>query len=87
MESLLLPVEFIGSILAYVVSAVVLFNVFLRPFLYKMEIQLTRDLFFRLTDQGEFLFSKIIVYSPSNMMITDFNFKLNCHKKGKRNTS
>ena len=82
MENLFNFIELIGGALASIIAILVFFKMVIFPFFIKLNVQLTKDLFFRLTDLGEFFFPKVIVYAPINIQIIDCVFEL----KGKKDT-
>ena len=82
MESFFKSIELIGGALASIIIIIVFFKIIVVPFFIRLEVQLIKDLFFRLTDLGEFFFSKVIVYAPFNIQIIDCSFEL----KGKKDT-
>ena len=81
-ESLLNLFEPIGGILASLLTIIVFVKIVIVPFFYKLEIQLTKDLFFRLVESGEIFFARVVVHAPINIQIINFNFEL----KGKKET-
>ncbi|MDE0092246.1 MAG: hypothetical protein OXN83_03045 [Oligoflexia bacterium] len=82
MEDLFKLIELVGGTLASIITILVFFKIVIFPFFVRLEVQLTKDLFFRLTDLGEIFFPRVIVYAPINIQIIDCIFEL----KGKKDT-
>ena len=82
MEPFFKYIELVGGALASIITIIVFFKIVVLPFFVKLQIQLTKDLFFRLTNSGEIFFPRIIIHAPLNMQIIDCSFEL----KGKKDT-
>ena len=82
MESLFELIELFGGALASIITILVFIKMIILPVFIKLEVLLTKDLFFRLTDIGEIFFPKVIVSAPVNIQIIDCSFDL----KGKKDT-
>ncbi len=80
-------IESVGGLLTSLLAVIVFFKMVVFPFFIKLKVQLTKDLFFRLTDLGEVFFPKIIVYSPINIQITKCSFELKSQEKNTQETS
>ena len=84
MENLFKLIELSGGALASIITILVFFKIIIFiiiiPFFIRLEVQLTKDLFFRLTDIGEIFFPKVIVYAPINIQIIDCSFDLKSKK-------
>ena len=80
MENFFKLIELFGGTLASIITILVFVKIVIFPFFVRLEVQLTKDLFFRLTDLGEFFFPRINVYAPINIQIIDCIFEL----KGKK---
>ena len=87
MEVIFEIIQSIGGVLASFIVIIVFFEKIIIPFFFKLELLLTKDLFFRLTDLGETFFLKVIVHAPTNIQIIDFNFELKGQKKDTQETS
>lgn len=87
MEHLFKFIELVGGVLASLITIIVFVKVIVLPFFVKLEIQLTKDLFFRLTSFGEIFFPRVIVHSPIKIQIMDCGFELKGQKKDTQETS
>ncbi|MBC6415384.1 MAG: hypothetical protein GDA46_03220 [Bdellovibrionales bacterium] len=82
MESFFNYIELVGGALSSILAILVFFNIVVFPFFFRLNLQLTKDFFFRLTKLGEWFFPRVIVYAPTNIQIIDCIFEL----KGKKST-
>ena len=87
MENFIQFIEMLGGILSSIIVIVFFVKIIIYPFLAKLEVKLTADIFFRLVNQGEVFFPKIIVYSPVNIQITNCAFELKSKKPKTQETS
>ena len=87
MQNVLEFFEFTGGVLASALTILVFFKLVIFPFFSKLEIQLTKDLFFRLINSGEIFFAKVVVHAPINIQIISFDFELKGSKKNTQETS
>ena len=79
--------ELVGGILASIIVIIYFYEKYISPLFAKIEIQLTKDFYFSLTQFGELFSPKVIIYSPIVAKITDCSFELKCKKTGNQNTS
>ena len=79
--------EIIGGVLGTIITLVFFVQKGITPFFIRVKTLLTKDLFFRLTEQGELFFPKIIISTPIDVQITDCSFEINYKKNGSLNTS
>ena len=87
MESLVQFIELVGGALASILTIIVFVKIVVLPFCVKLEIQLTKDLFFRLVSSGEIFFARVIVHAPANIQITNVSFELKGSKQDTQETS
>ena len=80
-------IEIIGGALSSILVILFFIKTVVYPFYLKLELQLTKDIFFRLVDRGEVFFPKIIVHSPVNIQITNCDFELKSRKPNTQKTS
>ena len=70
-------IQFFEALLSCLVVLFVFLKYVLIPYFVKLQVILTKDLFFRLTGRGEFCFPRITLYIPlNNIRVKDVSFSI-----------
>ena len=87
MEVIFKIIESIGGSLASIITILLFLKMVIYPFFTKLEIKLTKDIFFQLTSFGELFFPKVIIYSPLTIQVINCSFELKGQQPNTQHTS